>query len=168
MKRIYLTVGRVDNGPHSRDSPKRDFPHHESCSYWSSFMSVITFQSFDSSVAYTDFLFISRSGPRLSDFKFSLRAKCRKMWPHHQLVSEAFQAVRSPSIRVSMLLNSILALFHAYYRTFPLRFNKKWNSSDPYLTSGWRSWRSMERTGTISRFVRPLSRYLISHQMADL
>jgi len=98
VKSIYLTVGRVDQGPHSRDNSTGHFPHHESRYYWGPSMSVITFRCFDSSVAFAraDFLFISRPGPRLSDFKFNLRTKCRKMWLHHQPVSEAFQAVCSP------------------------------------------------------------------------
>jgi hypothetical protein len=53
-------------------------------------------------------------------------------------------------------LNPTLALFHAYYRIFPPRFNKKLNSLDLWYRSDLRRWRSMGRTGMINRFVGPL------------
>ena len=56
-----------------------------------------------------------------------------------------------------------LVLFHAYYRTFPPRFNNKLNLSDLWLRNDLRRWRSMGMTGMISRFVRPLIWYLFDY-----
>jgi hypothetical protein len=72
------------------------------------------------------------------------------------------------SIRVSLLLNPVLALFHACYRTFPPKFNKKLNLSDLWLRSDLRRWRNMGRNGPgmINRFVRHCI-WNLSHYLAE-
>jgi hypothetical protein len=64
-------------------------------------------------------------------------------------------------ICITLSLNPALVSFHACYRTFPPRFDKKLNSSDPWLRNGLRRWRSTGRTGMINRFVTPLHRCLV-------
>ena len=65
-------------------------------------------------------------------------------------------------IHIIFSLKPTSVLCHACYRTFPLRFDRKSNSSDLSLRSDLQRWRSMERTGTTSRFVGPLYPSLLS------
>ena len=67
-----------------------------------------------------------------------------------------------PSIRVPLSLKPTLVLCHGCYRTFPPRFDRRLSLSDLWSRNGLQRWRSMERTGRISRFVRPLHLVSIS------
>src|SRR5258708_36627426 len=82
------------------------------------------------------------------------------------LFPKPFKPCIVPSIRVSFSLKPTLVLYHACYRTFPPRFDKKSILSDLWLRSDLPRWRSMGTTGkTPSRCARPL--HLLIHSLHD-
>ena len=152
-KTIAHTACRVGKGPPHGISSTRDLSFFKSHFCRCSSMSVIIFWF----RTYADFY--SGRDHDYQTLNLTVAVNVMKFGSILSMFPRPFKPYVVTSICTPLLLRRTLGSLHACYRTFPYRFNKKLNLSDLWLKSDLRRW-SMERTGMINRFVRPL--YLVS------
>ena len=146
----------MDQGSHFRDPSTSNLPCHESYFCWSSFMFVFHFLVLRACVD----IFSGRDYD-YQTLNLTFAVNVVKFGLIISMFPRPLKPCVAPSIhRVKNYIpfspRPTLVLCHACYQTFPPRFDRKLNSSDLLLRSDLQRWRSMERTGMISRYVEHL------------